>query len=77
MVVALLPLTHAGLGLRHLGIQRGGPALRDPAGLGPVAEQAHTRGIRVLVDLVPNHTSSLHPWFSESRYTRHSPKRHW
>ena len=30
-------------------------------------EAAHQRGIRVIADLVMNHTSSEHPWFQESR----------
>ncbi|MBL0954280.1 MAG: alpha-glucosidase [Leptospira sp.] len=39
--------------------------------------EAHKRGIRIIMDLVVNHTSHLHPWFIESRSSVNSPKRDW
>lgn len=38
---------------------------------------AHARGIRVIADLVLNHTSDQHPWFQEARRSPDSPKRNW
>ena len=39
--------------------------------------EAHRRQLRVVLDYVPNHTSDQHPWFLESRASRHNPKREW
>ena len=38
---------------------------------------AHSRGIRVIIELVVNHTSDQHPWFKEARSSRDNPKRDW
>jgi maltose alpha-D-glucosyltransferase/alpha-amylase len=38
---------------------------------------AHERGIRVIVEMVLNHTSDQHPWFQESRSSRDNPRRDW
>ncbi len=40
-------------------------------------EEAHRRGIRVITELVLNHTSDQHPWFQQARSSRDNPRRDW
>ena len=40
-------------------------------------EQCHARGMRIIFDLVVNHTSDQHAWFQESKSSKDSPKRDW
>jgi oligo-1,6-glucosidase len=39
--------------------------------------ETHARGMKLVMDLVVNHTSDEHPWFVESRSSKHNPKRDW
>ena len=40
-------------------------------------DEVHARGMKIVFDMVLNHTSIEHPWFQESRSSRDSPRRDW
>jgi glycosidase len=53
------------------------PLFGDLNGFDRLLDAVHQRGIKMIVDLVPNHTSDRHPWFRSSRTSRTDPKRDW
>ena len=53
------------------------PVLGSLDDLDELIADAGRRGIRIVIDLVPNHTSDQHTWFVESRSSRDNPRRDW
>src|SRR5579875_159290 len=58
----------------YYGVQ---PDLGDLDDLDQLVKQAAQRGISVMLDLVPNHTSDQHPWFQSALADKRSPYRDW
>jgi glycosidase len=53
------------------------PLFGDLGGAERLIDAAHSRGVKVIVDYVMNHSSDEHPWFVESRSSRDNPNRDW
>jgi alpha-glucosidase len=53
------------------------PLFGNLADLDSLIEAAHRHQLKLILDLVPNHTSDRHPWFVESKASRNGPKRDW
>ena len=53
------------------------PSFGTMADFDRLLRAAHDRDIRIVIDMVLNHTSDAHPWFAESRSSRTNPKRDW
>jgi alpha-glucosidase len=73
-VIARLPY------LKSLGIDAVwlSPIFPSPmADLDLLVAAVHESGLKIILDLVPNHTSDQHPWFAEARSARDNPKRDW
>ena len=53
------------------------PLFGDLSDFDALVEEAHRRDLRLVLDVVPNHTSDEHPWFERSRSSKDDPKRDW
>lgn len=53
------------------------PVFGDMKTFERLVSELHRRDIKLIMDLVGNHTSSEHPWFAESRSSKENPKRNW
>jgi alpha-glucosidase len=71
------PSPNADWGYDVAGYRDVDPALGTLGTLDALVAAAAERGIRVLLDLVPNHTSDEHPWFVEARGSPDAPHRDW
>jgi alpha-glucosidase len=51
------------------------PLFGNMADFDALVSRVHSEGLKIILDLVPNHTSDQHPWFIEARSSRDNPKR--
>ena len=53
------------------------PLFGDMKTFRALVRAAHARGLKIILDYIPNHTSDQHLWFHESRSSRENPRRDW
>ena len=70
-----LPIADGGLWLRRFELYGCGSLFGTMADFDALLVAAHSRGLRIILDFVPNHTSDQHPWFLASRSSRGDAKR--
>jgi hypothetical protein len=70
LAAAVLSLAAQGRRLRHRGLLRVHPMYGTLADFKMFLREAHRRGLRVITELVLNHTSDQHPWFQRARRRR-------
>jgi len=66
--------TDASLGITAIWLN---PIYKSPMKDFGLVAKAHKRNIKIIMDFVPNHTSSEHPWFQESKKAKDNSKRDW
>ena len=77
VAVSDLPFAPGRRRLRHQRLQDIDPTFGSLEQFDALLAAVHERGMKLVMDLVVNHTSDEHPWFVESRASKDNPKRDW